>query len=71
MGSNNGKELDKRQAMTDVDMDFLREHTSITKNDLAMYDNFMANHPDGNIARKDFRSNILPISFHLNRNVCL
>lgn len=50
MGNNHGKKV-----LTDVDMEFLAEHTSITKNDLAMYENFLLNHPDGTISRKEFR----------------
>lgn len=50
MGNNNGK-----KNITKGDMEFLRENTAITKNDLAMYDNFLIKHPDGTIARKEFR----------------
>jgi len=35
---------------------FLQHHTSLTHDDKAMYENFMVKHPDGNIARKEFRS---------------
>lgn len=50
MGNSNGK-----KTLTGGDMEFLREHTSITQNDQAMYENFIVKHPDGNIARKEFR----------------
>ena len=50
MGNNNGK-----KNVTDGDIEFLRENTSITNDDLAMYDNFLIKHPDGTIARKEFR----------------
>ena len=33
---------------------YLLNHT-ITQNDQAMYENFIVKHPDGNIARKEFR----------------
>ena len=54
MGNSNGK-----KALTGGDMEFLREHTSITHDDQAMYENFIVKHPDGTIARKEFRLLIL------------
>ena len=50
MGNNNDKTV-----VADIDKDFLRRKTSITENDLGMYDNFLSQHPDGEIARKEFR----------------
>ena len=50
MGNNNDKTI-----VADIDKDFLRRKTSITENDLGMYDNFLIQHPDGEIARKEFR----------------
>ena len=50
MGNNHGKNV-----LTDVDMEFLREHTPITKYDLAMYENFLLKHPDGTISGIAFR----------------
>ena len=54
MGNSNGK-----KALTGGDLEFLREHTSITHDDQAMYENFIVKHPDGTIARKEFRLMIL------------
>ena len=54
MGNSNGK-----KALTGGDLEFLREHTSITHDDQAMYENFIVKHPDGTIARKEFRLRIL------------
>ena len=58
MGNSNGK-----KAITGEDLEFLQHHTSLTHDDKAMYENFMVKHPDGNIARKEFRLlNIFSIS---------
>ena len=54
MGNSNGK-----KALTGGDLEFLREHTSITHDDQAMYENFIVKHPDGTIARKEFGLMIL------------
>ena len=54
MGNSNGK-----KAVTGEDLEFLQHHTSLTHDDKAMYENFMVKHPDGNIARKEFRLFIL------------
>ena len=45
-------------SLTEEDMEFLREHTELTENDLALYENFLAKHPDGTISREDFRFDI-------------
>ena len=50
MGNSNGK-----KAITGDDLEFLRVNTSLTKSDQAMYENFIVKHPDGTIARKEFR----------------
>ena len=42
-------------SLTEEDMEFLREHTELTANDLALYENFLEKHPDGTISRADFR----------------
>ena len=62
MGNNNGK-----KNITDGDMKFLRENTSISNNDLAMYDNFLIKHPDGEIARKEFRLIIIFMFFIIKK----
>ena len=58
MGNNNDKTV-----VADIDKDFLRRKTSITENDLGMYDNFLSQHPDGEIARKEFRFSVYPLYF--------
>lgn len=58
MGNNNDKTV-----VADIDKDFLRRKTSITENDLGMYDNFLSQHPDGEIARKEFRFSFYPLYF--------
>ena len=58
MGNNNDKTV-----VADIDKDFLRRKTSITENDLGMYDNFLSQHPDGEIARKEFRFNFYHLYF--------
>ena len=62
MGNNNDKTV-----VADIDKDFLRRKTSITENDLGMYDNFLIQHPDGEIARKEFRFSF-DILFFLAKN---
>ena len=67
MGNSNGK-----KALTGGDLEFLREHTSITHDDQAMYENFIAKHPDGTIARKEFRLRILiNIPYHKLIRKCM
>ena len=61
MGNNNDKTV-----VADIDKDFLRRKTSITENDLGMYDNFLIQHPDGEIARKEFRFNFYLLHFLLS-----
>ena len=46
-------------SLTEEDMEFLREHTELTANDLALYENFLEKHPDGTISRADFRFDII------------
>ena len=41
--------------LSDEDMQFLKEHTALTSNDIALYENFLEKHPDGTISRTDFR----------------
>ena len=53
MGNTYGK-----NSLNSEDMEFLQEHTELTGNDLAMYENFLSNHPDGTISRDDFRFDI-------------
>ena len=50
MGTTFGKD-----ALSEEDMQFLREHTALTSNDIALYENFLEAHPDGTISRSDFR----------------
>ena len=50
MGNGNDKSV-----LTEEDMAFIGEHTSVTKQDMAMYENFLLKHPDGYISRKEFR----------------
>ena len=50
MGNSNDKSV-----LTDEDRAFLNEHTSVTKQDMAMYENFLLKHPDGYISRQEFR----------------
>ena len=50
MGNSNDKSV-----LTEDDKAFINEHTSVTKQDMAMYENFLLKHPDGHIARKEFR----------------
>ena len=50
MGNSNGKKV-----LTEDDKAFIGEHTSVTPKDVAMYENFLLKHPDGNISRKEFR----------------
>lgn len=67
MGNSNGK-----KAVTGEDLEFLRNHTSLTQNDQAMYENFIVKHPDGTIARKEFRLlNLLSISLHKLAMKCI
>ena len=65
MGNNNGK----KNIMSEGDIKFLRENTSISTNDLAMYDNFLIKHPDGEIARKEFR--LIIILYQRNKYILL
>ena len=44
-----------RNALDDEDMQFLKENTALTSNDISLYENFLENHPDGTISRSDFR----------------
>ena len=50
MGNSNDKSV-----LTEEDRAFLNEHTSVTKQDMAMYENFLLKHPDGYISRNEFR----------------
>ena len=42
-------------SLNEEDMQFLKEHTALTTNDIALYENFLEKHPDGTISRTDFR----------------
>ena len=50
MGNSNEK-----KTITGDDLEFLRNNTSLTQTDQEMYENFIVKHPDGTIARKEFR----------------
>ena len=50
MGNSNEK-----KTITGDDLEFLRNNTSLTQTDQEMYENFIIKHPDGTIARKEFR----------------
>ena len=50
MGNNQGT-----SNISEDDMEFLKDNTSLTSGDLSLYENFLKNHPDGTISRQDFR----------------
>ena len=50
MGSSSGK-----PALSDSDKKYLGQHTSVTQEDVTKYDNFLQEHPDGQITPADFR----------------
>ena len=60
MGNTYGK-----NSLTEEDMEFLKENTELTGNDIALYENFLNKHPDGTISRDDFRFDTL---FELKMN---
>jgi len=48
-----------KPVITDEDLDYIAEHTSVSREDVSMrFDAFIKHHPDGKINRKDFRSMI-------------
>ena len=50
MGNNQGA-----SNISEDDMEFLKDNTSLTSGDVSLYENFLKNHPDGTISRQDFR----------------
>ena len=50
MGSSSGK-----PALTDSDKQYLGKHTCVTENEVLKYENFLQEHPDGQITPQDFR----------------
>ena len=39
----------------DSDKEYIGEHTSVTKDEVMKYENFLQEHPDGQITPQDFR----------------
>ena len=44
-----------KPALTDSDKEYIGEHTSVTKDEVMKYENFLQEHPDGQITPQDFR----------------
>ena len=50
MGNSQG-----RNALREDDIAFLREHTALNTHDLALYESFLKDHPNGTISKEEFR----------------
>ena len=51
MGCVNGKPV-----LSDNDLDFIANHTAVTRDEVdRQYENFLTEHPNGRITKKDFR----------------
>ena len=55
MGCTTMGNVQGRNALTEDDLEFLREHTALGTHDLALYESFLSKHPNGKISREDFR----------------
>lgn len=50
MGNSGGKPV-----LTEENKEYLHEHTAVTMDDIESYENFLLQHPDGQITPQDFR----------------
>ena len=50
MGNSEGK-----PSVKSVDKEFLAQNTAVSMDEIVKYDNFLLEHPDGQITPKDFR----------------
>ena len=47
--------LGGKQALTTSDRDYISQHTSVSMDDVVRYENFLQEHPSGQITKQDFR----------------
>ena len=50
MGNSKGK-----PSLSDTDKQYLNQNTAVTMDEIVRYENFLHNHPDGQITPEDFR----------------
>ena len=50
MGNTKGK-----QSLSDTDKEYLNQHTAVTMDNIVRYENFLLEHPDGQITPQHFR----------------
>ena len=45
----------EKQSLTAFDRDYLGQHTSVTMDEVVRYENFLHEHPNGQITKQEFR----------------
>ena len=50
MGNSRGK-----PSLSDSDKEYLNQNTAVTMDEIVRYENFLLNHPNGQITPEDFR----------------
>ena len=66
MGCVNGKPV-----LSDNDLDFIANHTAVTRDEVdRQYENFLTEHPNGRITKKDFRHMMQVKLTFLETSIC-